>query len=109
MKKILLVCCFLIGIAAVSHAQSGVDKAAEARAKKLQTVLGLNDSQETAITAIYKAQRHSLDSLRIAVKGNRQLMIKGIKPLTIQTNAKIKAVLTADQATAYDKMMKKRM
>lgn len=57
MKKLLLMCCFLIGISAVSRAQGGgMRKSPEERAKDLQTQLKLSDDQTTKVTAIYKEQ-----------------------------------------------------
>ena len=108
MKKLLLMCCFLIGFTAFSHAQH-VDKTSEARAKRLQTQLSLTDAQTAEIAAIYKAQAPKTNNLVVAAKGDRKALLKGLLPLTIETNDKIKAVLTADEAAAYDKMMKNRM
>ncbi|SDP96202.1 hypothetical protein SAMN05428975_4179 [Mucilaginibacter sp. OK268] len=110
MKKLLLMCCFLIGISAVSHAQGGgMRKSPEERAKDLQTLLKLSDDQTTEITAIYKEQATKMDSVRTAANGDRDAMRSAMRPMMETTNTKIKAVLTADQAAAYDKAMKDRM
>ncbi|MDB5023354.1 MAG: hypothetical protein JWP78_1109 [Mucilaginibacter sp.] len=109
MKKFLLMCCFLIGITAVSRAQGGGRRSPEQRAKQLQTQLSLNDDQTTKITAIYKEQSVKMDSVRTASNGDREAMMKAMMPLTQSTGDKIKAVLTADQAAAYDKLIKERM
>ena len=110
MKKFLLMCCFLIGITAVSRAQGGgMRRSPEERAKDLQTQLKLTDDQTTKITAIYKAQATKMDSVRTAANGDRQAMRSAMMPLMKDTNDKIKAILTADQATAYDKIMQDRM
>ncbi|MDB5154805.1 MAG: hypothetical protein JWR54_3556 [Mucilaginibacter sp.] len=109
MKKILLMCCFLIGITAVSRAQGGGRRSPEERAKQLQTQLSLNDDQTTKITAIYKAQSVKMDSVRTVSNGDREAMMKAMMPMMQSTNDKIKAILTADQAAAYDKLMKERM
>ena len=111
MKKLLLVCCFLIGITAVSRAQGGggMRMSPEDRAKQLQTQLKLTDDQTAKITAIYKASAAKRDSIRTASNGDRQAMMQAMMPLMKDTNEKIKAVLTADQATAYDKMVQERM
>jgi protein CpxP len=110
MKKFLLMCCFLVGITAVSHAQGGgMRRSPEERAKQLQTQLSLNDDQTTKITAIYKAQAAKMDSVRTAANGDRQAMMQAMMPMMKDTNDKIKVLLTPDQATAYDKIVKERM
>ena len=110
MKKFLLMCCFLVGITAVSRAQGGgMRRSPEDQAKNLQTQLKLTDDQTTKITAIYKDQAAKRDSIRTAANGDRQAMMQAMMPLMKSTSDKIKAILTPDQATAYDKMMQERM
>jgi|GEM_PF-181079 len=112
MKKLLLVCCFVIGATAMSFAQGGggrMQRSPEDQAKSLQTELKLNDDQTAKITAIYKDQAVKRDSLMKAANGDRQAMRQAFRPMMEATSTKIKAVLTADQATAYDKMMADRM
>jgi len=100
MKKIMLICCLLLGITAVSRAQGGQRRSPEERAKQLQTQLKLTDDQTAKITAIYTAQTARIDSVRNA-GGDRSAFM----PIMQATNDKIKAVLTADQAAAYQKWM----
>lgn len=110
MKKLLLICCLLIGITAVSRAQGGGGmRSPEDRAKQLQTQLKLNDDQTSKITAIYKAQTTKMDSVRTASNGDRDKMRQGMMPLMKDTQDKIKAILTPEQATAYDKLVQERM
>ena len=110
MKKFLLMCCFLIGITAVCRAQGGgMRRSPEDRAKDLQTQLKLTDDQTTKITAIYKVQATKMDSVRTAANGDRQAMRSAMMPLMKDSNDKIKAILTPEQATAYDKIMQDRM
>lgn len=110
MKKFLLMCCFLIGITAVSRAQGGgMRRSPEDRAKALQTQLKLTDDQTTKVTAIYKVQATKMDSVRTAANGDRQAMRSAMMPLMKDSNDKIKAILTPEQATAYDKIMQDRM
>ena len=110
MKKFLLMCCFLVGITAVSRAQGGGQRRSpEEQAKQLQTQLSLNDDQTAKITTIYKDQAVKRDSIRTASNGDRQAMMTAMMPLMKTAGDKIKAILTADQATAYDKLMKERM
>jgi len=110
MKKILLMCCFLMGIAAVSHAQGGgMRKSPEDRAKDLQTQLKLTDDQTAKVTAIYKEQAVKMDSVRTAANGDREAMRSAMMPMRKATNDKVKAVLTPDQATAFEKLQKDMM
>jgi periplasmic protein CpxP/Spy len=106
MRKILLVCCFLLGVTAVSRAQGGGGRMSpEDRAKQLQTQLNLSADQTTKITAILKTQAAKRDSIRTAANGDRDAMMQAMRPLMQSTNDQIKAVLTADQATAYQKLL----
>jgi periplasmic protein CpxP/Spy len=110
MRKILLVCCFLLGVTAMCRAQGGGMRRSPAdQAKALQTQLSLNDDQTAKITTILTAQATKRDSIRTASNGDRQAMMQAMTPLMQDSNAKIKAILTPDQATAYDKLMQERM
>ena len=109
MKKILLTCCLLAGIVTVSLAQGGRNFDPEQRAKQLKKQLSLTDEQTTKITAIYKEQMTKMDSIRNAGNGDRQAMRGAMMPLMTATNDKVKAVLTAEQAEAYEKMQRERM
>ena len=105
MRKILLTCCLLLGIAAASHAQGMQRMSPEDRAKQLQTALKLTDDQTAKITVIFKVQGTKMDSIRTAANGDRDAMRAAMGPLRTSTTAQVKAVLTPDQATAYDKML----
>ena len=102
MKKILLVCCLLLGIAAVSRAQ-GMRRSPEERAKQLQTQLKLTDDQTAKITVIYTAMNSKMDSVR-----NAGGDFSSFRPTMTSTAGKIKAVLTPEQATAYQKIIDER-
>jgi len=106
MKKFLLMCCFLLGITAVSRAQGGGGQrmSPEDRAKQMQTSLKLTDDQTTKVTAILKVQATKMDSIRTAANGDRSAMRTAMGPLRETTNTQIKAILTPEQATAYQKM-----
>ena len=103
MKKIMLICCFLVGISAVSRAQGGMRMSAADRVKAMKESLKLTDDQVTKITAIYEGQSKSMDSLRTA-GADRSAM----RPVMQAANEKVKAILTAEQAAAFQKMMDER-
>jgi protein CpxP len=99
MKKFLLICCFLIGITAVSRAQ-GMRMSPEDRVAAMKTKLNLTDDQSAKILAIYKDAATKRDSVMKA-GGDRSAM----RPIMTATNDKVQAVLTPDQQVAYKKMM----
>jgi len=103
MKKLLLVCCFLIGFTAISHAQGGGRMTPEARLKVMQDSLKLTPDQSTQVMAIYKASAAQVDSVRNA-GGDRDAM----RSIMTSANDKILAILTDDQKAAYKKMQANR-
>jgi len=105
MKKIMLICCLLLGITAVTRAQGGQRMSPADRAKQMQTQLKLTDDQTAKITSILQTQQTKMDSVRTAANGDRDAMRAGMGPIRTAITAQIKAVLTPDQAAAYQKMM----
>src|ERR1700743_1497695 len=106
MRKFLLMCCLFLGITAVSRAQGGGQRMSPAdRAKQMQTQLKLTDDQTAKITAVLQMQSTKMDSVRTAANGDRDAMRAGIMPIRTKANDQIKAILTPDQAAAYQKMM----
>jgi hypothetical protein len=104
MKKLLLVCAFFIGVSTVSFAQGRQQRSPDEQVATLKTqVTGLTDDQATKIKAIYVAQAASRDSLMKAANGDFASMRPAFFKMTETTNNKVKAVLTADQAAAYQK------
>ena len=106
MKKIMLICCFILGIAAVSRAQGGGQRMSPAdRAKAMQTQLKLSDDQTAKITAILQTQQTKMDSVRTAANGDRDAMRAGMTPIRTASMNQINNVLTPEQAAAYKKWM----
>jgi protein CpxP len=105
MKKLLLVCCIVLGVSTLSRAQGGggggrPQMSPADQAARLKTTLTLTDDQTAKVTAIYAAQAKSTDSLRAAGNTDRAAAM----PIRAAANAKIKAILTPDQQAAFDKM-----
>lgn len=97
----MLICMFLLGISAVSRAQGGgMRMTAADRVKAMKESLKLTDDQATKITAIYEAQTKQVDSLRTAGADR-----SSFGPIRTATNEKVKALLTAEQAAAWQKQM----
>lgn len=106
MKKLLLLCCFLVGISAVGHAQGGGRRGGtpEQMVDRMKTNLaGITDDQSAKLLVIYQARAKSMDSLRTAMNGDMSGMREKMAPITAATNAKVNAVLTPEQAAAYKK------
>ncbi|TWR25964.1 periplasmic heavy metal sensor [Mucilaginibacter achroorhodeus] len=104
MKKIMMICLLVLGVSAVSHAQGRMRMSPEERVKQMKEKLNLTDDQTTKITAIYQAQAKSMDSLRNAGGDMRSQM----RPMMQATNDKVKAILTPEQAAAWQKEMDER-
>src|SRR5882762_9010773 len=108
MKKILQICCLLIGLTAVSYAQ--VTHAATdpvEKAKGLQRQLTLTGDQTGKIAAIYKESTESFEKIKKAEHGDSDKMTKPILSLRAATIKKIKGVLTPKQAAKCDVMIKR--
>jgi periplasmic protein CpxP/Spy len=108
MKKLLLICLFVAGVSAVSLAQGFPPQQTPVeRAAALKTSLSLTDEQTAKITTIYTARQKSVDSLMTALNasGDFQSIMTKMQPLSVAGNAKIKALLTPDQAAAFQKQI----
>ncbi|RYE28592.1 MAG: hypothetical protein EOP42_16475 [Sphingobacteriaceae bacterium] len=104
MKKLILMICFVAGITSLSKAQGGQRRTPEEQAKAMQTQLKLSDDQTAKITSIMQMQNTKMDSIRTATNGDRDAMRTAMTPMRQAMATKIKAILTPEQATAYDKM-----
>lgn len=115
MKKLLLICAFVVGVSAVSFAQdnNGGQNGGRGRrggtptqmTSRLKEQLSLTDDQVAKVTAIYTAQAKVQDSLRTASNGDRQAIRPAMTALRKTTNDKILTVLTADQAEKFKKQL----
>lgn len=99
MKKLMLVCCFLVGATMMTFAQGRQMRSPAEQAKMLQTRLKLTDDQTSKVTAIFTTQAAKRDSL-MKVGADRSAM----RPLRQEANTKIEALLTDDQKTEWKKM-----
>ncbi len=103
MKKIMMICLFVLGISAVSYAQGGGRQRMTTayKVKAMKDYLKITNDQAAKITVIYDAQKKSMDSLRNAGGDMRTQM----RPMMQATTDKVKAVLTLEQAAAWQKQM----
>lgn len=104
MKKVILVCAFILGVSAVSFAQG--PPSPEERVAQLKTSLSLTDAQVAKAKVIYEAQGKSMDSLMNAGQGgDMQSMFPKFTKMMETTNTKIKAILTPEQAPIFQKQV----
>ena len=108
MRKILLVGSLLIGlaIAAICQTKTTVTTDPVQKAKGLQKQLKLTDDQTKQVATIYKESSEEFEKIKVADKGNTNKIAKDVAPLRDSTIKKIKAILTPEQATKYDKLIK---
>ncbi len=109
MKKLLFVCLFVVGASAMSFAQGGPGGGMrgggtpEQQLERLKTqITGITDAQSAKLLAIYTASAKRTDSLRTALGDDRAAYREKSAPITAERNAKVKAVLTAEQQKAFD-------
>lgn len=101
MKKVLLAALLAIGVSTVSFAQG--PPSPEEQLAQLKTSLTLTDAQVAKIKPIITAQAKSTDSL--FQSGDMQAAFPKFNALRTANSAKIKALLTADQAKIYQKQL----
>jgi len=100
-----LTCLLAVAISAVGFAQGFQQQTPAERAAALKTSLALNDDQTAKITVIFTTRQKSMDSLMAAINNDFASMGTKMQPITNATTAKVKAVLTPEQATAYQKQV----
>ena len=108
MKKVLLICCLLIGVTSANYAQTNKPSTTDPaeKAKGLQKQLKLTDAQTAKIATIYQESAQKFEKIKAAEHGNTNKMTEAIKPLRAATIKKIKGILTPTQAVKYDKLIK---
>jgi hypothetical protein len=109
MKKLLLVALLALGVNAASHAQGGFNRSPDEQIAQLKTqVPGITDAQSAKLKVIFEARAKKIDSLMSAGQGgggDMTAMRATFTKMSTEQNAKIKAVLTAEQQPAYQKVL----
>lgn len=117
MKKLMMICGLLFGMTAFAQAQQNGRPAEgqggrmgmnpEAKVKQLDGKLTLSTDQKTKLTAIFTEQAEAQKKQREAGKGteDRQARMEKMKAQRAELEAKIEAVLNADQKDAYKTMV----
>ncbi len=88
-------------LAGTSYAQRGRMPSPQARADTLAKALALNDAQKAKVLAIFTAQDDSMKAVFAAHRGDRAAMREAMQAIRSDTDAKMKAVLTDDQYSAW--------
>jgi len=107
MKKIFLVCALAVGFSAASFAQGPPRRTPDEQVTQLKTqITGITDAQAAKLKVVYEAAGKTRDSLMSAMQnggGDPQAGMANFTKMREATNAKIKAVLTPEQATVFQK------
>ena len=109
MKKLVLVALLALGTSAMSFAQGGPPgggrggRTPEAQLERVKTgVTGITADQSTKIMAIYAATAKKTDSIRTAAGDDIQSAFPKMQAERTAADAKVKALLTADQQKQFD-------
>jgi protein CpxP len=113
MKKLVLVCAFVIGVSAVSFAQGrNIRATPKEQVESLKgKIAGITDEQTAKLTVIYTDAAKKRDSLMTVARdggGDRASMMATFMKFSAANDVKIKAVLTADQGKEYQKIADER-
>ena len=104
MKKVLLVCALALGVSSASFAQGFQQRTPDEQVAALKTqITGITDAQAAKLKIVIEAQAKTMDSVRTAANGDFQSMGPAFTKMRETTTAKYKAILTAEQFTAYEK------
>ena len=109
-QKMLFLCCFIFGAAAVSLAQPGsgggfqrqtVEQRVEAIHKKLDSAFNLGPEKlaplDTALTVLFKEQDAKMQELMSGGMPDREVMMAERKKYTDARDEMIKSILTEEQ------------
>ncbi|MFD2146641.1 hypothetical protein [Mucilaginibacter antarcticus] len=115
MKKFALVCAFVLGASVATFAQNGggggrmrMEPKAQVASLK-EKITTITDDQAAKLLVVYTDAAKKRDSTFTAMRdggggGDRAAMMEVFTKMQTATDVKIKGVLTADQAKAYQKI-----
>jgi periplasmic protein CpxP/Spy len=105
MKKVLLICALALGFSAASFAQGPPRRTPDESVAQLKTqITGITDAQAAKLKLVYEAQGKKRDSLMAKANGDIQSIMPEFQKMRETNAAQIKAVLTPEQVTAFDKI-----
>ncbi len=111
MKKLMMICGLMLGIAGFAQAQQGGGRGMmmkpEERVKQLDEKLKLSDDQKTKLTAVFTEQSEAMKKMREeAQAGDREAMREKIKKFRAENDVKVAAVLNDEQKKTYEAWQK---
>ena len=105
MKKVLLICALALGFSAASFAQGPPRRTPDEQVTQLKTqITGITDAQAAKLKLVYEAQGKKRDSLMAKANGDFQSVMPEMQKMREANSAQVKAVLTAEQQAAFDKL-----
>lgn len=105
MKKVMLVCAFVLGVSAVSFAQGPPRRTPDEQVAQLKTqITGITDAQAAKLKLVYESQAKKRDSLMAKANGDIQSVMPEFQKMRETNAAQVKAILTPEQAAAFDKL-----
>jgi protein CpxP len=108
MCKLLSLIVFAVALNVSAYAQSNKIKdgtATEQIDRLRKRIAGITNEQAVKIKILYATENKTIDSLLTGENGDLDPLGGKLRPLRKATSAKIKAVLTKEQATAYQKWL----
>jgi len=114
MKKLLMICGLMLGIAGFAQAQQGGGQGRggmmmkpEERVKQLDEKLKLSDDQKTKLTTVFTEQAEAMKKMREEMQGaDRDAMREKMQKFRADNDTKVSAVLTDDQKKTYEAWQK---
>ncbi|MCX2429238.1 hypothetical protein [Pedobacter sp. GR22-10] len=111
MKKLLMICGLMLGIAGFAQAQQGGGRGMmmkpEERVKLLDEKLKLSDDQKTKLTTVFTEQAEAMKKMREEMQGaDRDAMREKMQKLRAENDTKVSAVLNDDQKKTYEAWQK---
>ncbi|MCX2583676.1 hypothetical protein [Pedobacter sp. MR22-3] len=111
MKKLLMICGLMLGIAGFAQAQQGGGRGMmmkpEERVKLLDEKLKLSDDQKTKLTTVFTEQAEAMKKMREEMQGaDRDAMREKMQKFRTENDTKVSAVLNDDQKKTYEAWQK---
>ncbi|MGO4877178.1 periplasmic heavy metal sensor [Pedobacter sp. AJM] len=111
MKKLLMICGLMLGIAGFAQAQQGGGRGMmmkpEERVKLLDEKLKLSDDQKTKLTTVFTEQAEAMKKMREEMQGaDRDAMREKMQKFRAENDTKVSAVLNDDQKKTYEAWQK---
>lgn len=108
MKKVLLMCTLLFSIVTLAQAQQtegrkmpSPEERAQRMTAQLEKKLSLTEDQKAKVNAVYMDQVAQMTKLREEAGEDKSGMRAKMVQMSADTDAKIEALLTAEQKTAF--------